>query len=154
MDQNESGCLLLELRVLCGYKSVIVVFFQKYVFFQNFGCCFRPSQRAVVSRTRESNQGRLGTNVGTRVLSTNTAPLVSFLPDTSRWRQPRDLRLFQVSESSQEYHSHSVDLFIVARSVGKVLESFDELARRTRHKISLPFAPTPLSAASTSLVKG
>ena len=75
-------------------------------------------------------------------------------PAISECLQPRDLRLFQVSESSQEYHSHSVDLFIVAKSVGKVLESFDELARRTRHKISLPFAPTPLSAASTSLVKG
>ena len=77
-------------------------------------------------------------------------------PAISECLQPRDLRLFQVSESSQEYHSRSVDLFIVAKSVGKVSESFDELARRTgtRHKISLPFAPTPLSAASTSLVKG
>ena len=41
--------------------------------------------------------------------------------------------------SSLEYHSRSVDLFIVAKSVGKVSESFDELARRTRHKISLPW---------------
>ena len=75
-------------------------------------------------------------------------------PAISECLQPRDLRLFQVSESSQEYHSRSVDLFIVAKSVGKVSESFDELARRTRHKISLPFAPAPLSVAFTSLVKG
>ena len=77
-------------------------------------------------------------------------------PAISECLQPRDLRLFQVSESrnSQECHTRSVALFIVAKSVGKVSESFDELARRMRHKISLPFAPAPLSAASTSLVKG
>ena len=37
-------------------------------------------------------------------------------PAISECLQPRDLRLFQVSESSQEYHSRSVDLFIVAKT--------------------------------------
>ena len=69
--------------------------------------------------------------------------------------QPRDLRLFQVSGSSQEHHSHSVGLFIVAKSLGKIPELCDELARRTRHKISLLLRRRHyLQPLSTSLVKG